>query len=93
MLNHATYICLTYRPTCAITEDVTRLGQFQVQLCIRGEYFDIIPLFWLRNSFGFLALFGKVFGKGNIVSPKKLKIFPKFASSIHPDHSHIEIVV
>ena len=41
-----------------------------VQL-VRGEYFAIIPIFWLRNSFGFLALFGKVFGRGDIVSLKK----------------------
>ena len=36
---------------------------------VRGEYFTIIPQFWSLNSFGFLALFGKVFGRGNIVSP------------------------
>ena len=40
--------------------------------------FAIIPLFWLRNSFGFLALFVKVIGRGDIVSPsKKCKTFPK----------------
>ena len=67
-------------PDCTfITLTLTREAQKKRLLARydRGEYFTIIPLFWLRNSFGFLALFGKVFGRGNIVSPKKWKTFPK----------------
>ena len=42
---------------------------------------NILPfiwLFWLQNIFEFLALFRKVFGRGDVVSPQKWKTFPKF---------------